>query len=346
MRGARRLLVLAAIGVALSILGALVAPVDMAQAWLAAFVFWIAIPVGSLVLLLVHSLCDSKWGEALRPSLIAGADIMPWMVLVILPILLSVGVIYPWGRLSGETWLDPVFFGVRAVVYIAIWTGIGFLARSRMDPAGRTSRTIAWPCLIIMFPTITLTAIDWIMSTEPHWTSTVYGLAVGDDWVVGALAFAILGSAFSSDPPRDPPVTSGAPLLIALLLLWAYFWGSQLVIVWEENLVHEIPWYVKRSTSGWDAVSHAIILLGFLGPFLLLIWRPVQQSLGMLGLITASILGARVLESWWLTVPDLDRPFAWTHPLALAAMGCLVLSLIAWRRGHVAELRSAEPSHV
>jgi hypothetical protein len=179
--------------------------------------------------------------------------------------------------------------------------------------------------LILLFGSTSLAAFDWLMSIEPRWTSTIFGLLVTAGWVLSATALAL---ALAS---RYVPLGLGASLdgpsriMLALVLLWAYLSVVQLVVIWESNLSDEIPWYLRRIAGGWQWVALGFVVCEFVLPFLILAWRPLRQSRTAVLIAALSILAAHLGEVWWLTVPDFGRAFDWTDPMAVVAMGAAFL---------------------
>ena len=317
--------VLAAVAIAVA---AIWQPAATAQAWLAAWLFWIGLPVGALFVILAHGMVGGPWGIALRPTLHDLAATLPLLSLFLIPILFGGGLVYPWAHAGGTGWLAPPFVALRAVVYVAAWGAIALAARRRPGADGRLSGALAWPCLIVLFGTTSLAAFDWIMSLEPHWTSTIYGMLVTTGWALAGLSAAILiaiARGAADDPAR---LDTLARLLLALAILWAYLSAVQLIVLWESDLGHEIPWLLRRG-GAWGQVAVVFTVFEFVLPFLLLLWRPVRRSPFAVALVALSILAAHLIEIWWLAVPDFPVPFGWTEPVAVVAIGGCLIFMIA-----------------
>ncbi|HEX3882623.1 MAG TPA: hypothetical protein VHW66_08200 [Stellaceae bacterium] len=298
-----------------------------AQAWLAAYLFWVGLPVGALFASLVHGLTGGGWGIALRPALAAMLRTMPLLALLLIPVLIGAPRIYPWALDGGHGWLALPFFTVRAVVYVVLWNLLALgVGRYRL-PDGRLPPGFAWPALILLFGTTTLAAFDWAMTLEPRWTSTIFGLLVTTGWVVSALAVALAATARLTDGER---LDAAARLLLAVILLWAYLSAIQLIVIWESDLSREIPWYLRRSVGGWQFAALAFALAEFAVPFVVLVWRPLRRSPMVVAATALMVAAAHLVETWWLTAPDFTRPFGWPEPLAVIAIGGCVL-LVARR---------------
>jgi hypothetical protein len=294
-----------------------------AQAWLAAFLFWAGLPVGALFLVLVHGLTGGEWGLTLRPALAAMLRAMPLLPLLLVPALLGARHIYPWAMARDQGWLSLPFFAGRAVVYVVLWNAIALCALRRMRPEGWLTPGFAWPALILLFGSTSLAAFDWMMSLEPRWTSTIFGLLITAGWVLSATAAAL--ALVAAPMPRgmgkalDPP----ARILLVLVYLWAYLSVIQLIVIWESDLAHEIPWYLRRSINGWQFMAAGIAVCQFVVPFLILIWQPLRRLPAMVLIAAMSILVGHLAEIWWLTIPDFTRGFGRVEPLAFIAIGAV-----------------------
>jgi hypothetical protein len=288
-----------------------------AQAWLPAYLFWAGLPVGALYLVLVYGLTGGGWGSTLRPALAAMLRTMPLTALFLAPVLLGARHVYP----GSQGWLDRPFFAARAVVYVVLWNAIASGAMRRAGPDGALSPGFAWPALILLFTSTSLAAFDWLMTLEPGWTSTIFGLLVGAGWVLGGVAAAVAITARLSPTGAAEMLDAPAAIMLTLVLLWAYFATVQLIVVWESDLSREIPWYLRRLAGGWEWAAAALAVFEFALPFLILVWRPLRRSRAAVSLAAASILLAHLIETWWLTVPDFGRRMSWIDPLAMAAVG-------------------------
>jgi hypothetical protein len=306
-----------------------------AQAWLAAWLFWIGLPVGALFFLLVHGLTGGRWGESLRPALLGMTGALPLLTLFLLPVLLDARQIYPWTRTGGQGWLDLPFFAIRAVGYLAAWNALALLVRRESRHDGGLPPMLAWLGLIVLFITTSLAAFDWVMTLEPRWTSTIFGLLVTAGWVLSALAAAILIALRGGSIGSAAGLEALARILLALLALWAYLTAIQLIVIWESDLVSEIPWYLRRMAGGWRSVAFIFPSLQFVLPFLMLLWQPARRLPWAVALAAASIVAAHLVEIWWLTVPDFSHPFGVAEPLAMVAIGGCVVFVIArdWSLG-------------
>jgi hypothetical protein len=296
-----------------------------AQAWLAAYLFWAGLPVGALFLVLTHGMTGGEWGLTLRPALLALLRAMPLLALFLIPVLLGARQIYPWALAREHGWLALPFFAARAVVYVALWNALALGAMRRLQPDGGLPPGFAWPALILLFAGTSLAAFDWLMTLEPGWTSTIFGLLVTAGWVLSAAAAALAAAAGRTVLDMTEPLDAPARILLALVCLWAYLSVIQLIVIWESDLASEIPWYLRRSAGGWQWVALGIAILEFAVPFLLLIWRPCRRSRLAVLVAAGAILVGHVGEIAWLALPDFGRGLGWADPLAFIGIGAAML---------------------
>lgn len=324
MSRARRISLLAALtGLILCAVGLAVDPGAVLRGWLAGFAVWVGLPLGSLMLLLAHDLTGGRWGRAARGPLLAAALTMPLVGLFLLPILFGLPQLYPWARpevaatLPNAFYLNTPFFVARAVLFVALWSLLALVA------VRRPGVPMAVAGLILLALSATLAAFDWTMSIEPEWGSSVYGMMVISGHLLAALALATL-TAIVAGSAREPGQRMDlGSLLIAGILLWFYLSFMQFLIIWEENLPHEIAWYVARLRGGWGWMAVLGAVAQGAIPFFALIWWPVKRSRWGLGAVCALLLAAHMLEGWWLVLPGTAGGWTWFAPAATLGMGGL-----------------------
>jgi hypothetical protein len=157
--------------------------------------------------------------------------------------------------------------------------------------------------------TMTLAAVDWAMSLEPHWFSTMYGVIFVVGQALSTLAFAIVASSWlhkrepfrrwlSADHFHDL-----GNLMFAFVLLWAYTTFSQFLIIWSGNVSEETPWYLARTRGGWQGAALALALFHFVLPFLLLLWRRIKRNTSVLPWVALLLLAMRFVDVFWLVAP-------------------------------------------
>ena len=352
-------LVVGAVFSALLVFGLLIDRAQFFQAYLVGFIFWIGITLGSTALLMLQHLTGGAWGLIIRRVLEAATRTLPLMLILFLPILLGLNRIYIWTnkaemdqvpalREKTAKYLNPAFFTARAAVYFAIWMVMMWLLNSWSLQHDRTAnrgllkrlQMISGPGLGLLIITITFASIDWVMSLDPAWSSTIYGLIFVASWSLSALAFGILVMSWlARREPMEAVVRTShfhdwGNLMMALVMLWMYFAFSQYLIIWSGNLPEETVWYVARKHDGWGIIALAIVILQFAFPFLTLLSRAAKNSPQRLGRLALLILIMRVVDVIWLIEPSFNREhfhLSWMDIVAPIAVGGLWIATFAWQ---------------
>jgi hypothetical protein len=245
-------------------------------------------------------------------------------------------------------YLNVPFFAVRAVIYFGVWITLVYLFNKWSLAQDRTAdnrytknmRMLSGPGMVALIFTVTFASIDWYMSLEPEWFSTIYGFIFVAAWSLSALAFVIAMMAWLSG--QEPMKRIVAPLhfhdlgklLLALVMLWSYFAFSQYLIIWSGNLPEEITYYLHRIYGGWGAVIIAIGILHFAAPFLFLLSRDIKRSPRKLALIATLILVMRMVDLLWMLAPAFHhRMWILMDIAAMLGVGGLWLALFMWQLG-------------
>jgi len=329
----------------------------MFQAYLIGWTFWTGISVGSIALLMLQHLTGGGWGLVIRRSLEAATRVLPFMAILFIPIILGSHHLYPWTNPEEvaehpavqfkASYLKLSFFTVRAVIYFGVWLTLVYLLNKWSLEQDRTAdnrytknmRVLSGPGMVAVIFTITFASIDWYMSLEPEWFSTIYGFIYVAAWSLSALAFVIFVMARLS---REEPMRRiVAPLhfhdlgklLLALVMLWAYFAYSQFLIIWSGNLPEEITWYTARIYGAWGAVVVTVAILHFAAPFLFLLSRELKRSPGKLAMVAGLILAMRMIDLIWMLAPAFREHYRWIwlDVIALVGFGGLWLAMFTWQ---------------
>ncbi|HEY8551459.1 MAG TPA: hypothetical protein VIL35_15990 [Vicinamibacterales bacterium] len=353
----QRLALLAgAVGVVGSILGYLMDPEQFLRSYLMAFIYWIALPLGALGLMMVHHLSGGGWGMPIRRILEAASRTLPFLALLGIPILLGLGHVFEWSHAdvvakdpilqAKEPYLNTGFFLARYVIYFVIWSGLAYIlsgwsrAQDEHYTPGseRKFRLLSGPGLILYALASTFAAVDWIMSLDPHWFSTIFGLLFLIQQGVAAMAFVLLmlASLARSGPLasviKPVNVHDCGKLLLAFVMIWAYFAFSQFLIIWSANLPEEIPWYLARMSHGWEWVGLFLLVGQFFLPFFLLLSRDLKRNVRRVASVAAFVLVMRYVDFFWNMAPALGREAPMVHWMDLAALlglGGIWLALFA-----------------
>jgi hypothetical protein len=321
-------------GAVLLVVGYFLWPERFFSSYLVGHIYWLGIALGSLALVMVQHLSGGAWGLAARRILEAASRTLPALALLFVPVLFGIGNLYEWShpdRVAGDPLLEhkagylntPFFIG-RAILYFAIWIGLAFLINrwsARQDAAPdvrwtKKLKAVSAPGLVLYAFSISFAAIDWVMSLEPHWFSTIYGVWLLGGHGISALAVLIVTAAWLVK--REPMIAAykkvhfhdWGKLMLAFTLLWTYFSLSQLLIIWSGNLPEEVVWYDHRLTGGWQYVAVSIALLHFAAPFLLLLSRDLKRDTRRLVPVALLLLAMHWVDYYWNVVPS---PFLMEH---------------------------------
>jgi len=323
--------------------GALIFPPSFFRAYLVAYFFWLGIPVGCLALLMLHHLVGGRWGFMIQWVLEAAIQTLPLMALLFIPLFFGLPDLYPWARTEmvaadpllqqKAAYLNIPFFVARTVAYFAVWIVLGRLLvtwslqqdRSADDTLTLRLQRLSGPGLVLFGLTVSFAAIDWIMSLEPKWYSTIFGMIFMVSFGLAALALAILATRFlASEKPLAQVVLPDrwhdlGNLLLALVMFWAYLNFSQFLLIWSANLAEEIPWYLHRIGGGWEWVAIALILFQFALPFVLLLSRNTKRKSQTLAVVAGAILFMHWLDTLWMVAPSFYPARFHIHWLDIAA---------------------------
>jgi hypothetical protein len=301
---------------------------QLLRSYLIGFLLWAGVAIGSVGVLMLHHMVGGGWGVAIRRSLEAATRTLPLIIVLFLPIALGVHNLYEWSHtdvvakdaiLSKKAaYLNPTGFYIRAVVYFVIW----FLLSTRLNSLSKRQetegywavrpslQTLSAPGLILHTLCVTFAAIDWAMSLEPHWFSTIYGAIFLVNQALSVMAVMIFTVCFlGSKEPMKGVVAKQTfhdlgTLLFAFNMLWAYVSVSQLIIMWSANLPEEITWYVKRLNGGWGNVATVLFLFHFVVVFFLLLNKPIKKNPARLRFVAAWVIAMRLVDLLWIIMPS------------------------------------------
>jgi hypothetical protein len=354
-----RSLILGAAGVVLAAAGLFTNRDIWLQSYLVGYLFWMSITLGSLGVLMVHHLSGGAWGMAGRRIWEAGTRTLPLMALLFVPLALNLPTLYAWARPEvmetdhlihlKAVYLNAPFFLARAVVFFVIWGGLAYLlnkwSREQDEqptllpgPQDRRFRLLSGPGLCLFVLTVTFMSVDWVMSLDAHWYSTIFGVLMLGQQGLSTLAFTIVVLAalvrfqpFSQVATADVFHDLGK-LMFGFLMLWAYFAVSQLLIIWSAGLPEEVPFYLERLQGPWASVSIAVLILQFVLPFLLLLSRDLKRNPNAVRRVALAILVMRVVDIVWMVGPVFRHgsTLHWLDFALVLAIGAVWLPLF-WR---------------
>jgi hypothetical protein len=319
---------------ALLLLALLLSPSQFFRAYLFGFWTWWSLLPGALAILMLHDLTGGAWGDEIRDLLRPMARVLPWLALLFLPIALGLGHIYEWTASDIEVeakrqYLSTPFFLARASTYLAIVAVLAFRATSR----GRDRKTLSSALGLLLYVlVVTFASIDWLMSLEPEWISTGFGLRVVMTQSLGALALVLLLRPLARSTPSTAPASAVlvdlGNLLLAFVLLWAYLAFTEFLIIWSGNLPEEIGWYRERFQNGFEWLAVSLVLFHFGAPFLLLLMRELKKRARAVAFVASGLLVFHVLDSYWLVAPAFrTTPMPhWSHFAALLGVGAFLFA--------------------
>ncbi len=327
--------------------GAIAQPEQFFRSYLFAFLYWFGIAMGALAILMIHHIAGGAWGAVIRRPLESATRTLPLMAVLFLPLLFGVGSLYEWANPEHvahdhvlqhkAVYLNVPFFAARAAFYFAVWSLlVFFLNRWSMEQDKTGDPYIAYKLeqisrggLVLVGLTMSFAAIDWVMSLEPHWFSTIYGVLILGGQVLTAMAFMIaVAATLAKEGPLAAIIGKDqfhdlGKFLLAFVMVWAYFSFSQFLIIWSANLPEEIPWYLKRLQGGWEYVGLVIILFHFVLPFVVLLSRNVKRRPGRLAIVAMAVLLARAVDLFWVVTPAFSPSRLTVHWLDVAALAAV-----------------------
>jgi hypothetical protein len=369
--GGRRLMLASAaiglVGLLLALAGLVLDPGDAAISWLFAFDFWMGLSLGSLILLGAFHTSHAKWPVVLRRVIeVMGSTV--WLLpLLFIPVLLSMKHLFPWvappSHLTPHelellhhkaAYLNVPFFVIRAGSFFVLWAVVAWLLERwsrQQDETGEPSLTARqWKLGAATLPLVALAlsfaTLDWLMSLEPRWVSTIYALYFFSGGFLAVLAILSLVAVHGQRSSlfrgllRPAHFHSLGKLILGFTAFWAYMAFSQYMLVWIADLPEEVPWYLKRTTGGWNVLFLFLALGRFLLPFFVLLSKSVKLSALGLTVVASWTLFAHLVDVYWLILParyEAAPVLHWTQPCALVGMGGLFVAFALWR------LRSGYP---
>jgi hypothetical protein len=352
-------------------------PEQFFRAYLLGFMCWLGVALGSMAILMIRHLTGGGWGMVIRRILGAAMRTVPLLALLFIPVILGIHKLYIWAQPLDQvadkhlrehlenitqTYLTTNGFILRAVFYFAVWNLLSFLLSKwskETDRAGAPDNTsrfkaVAGPGLILYAFTISFAAIDWIMSLDPSWISTIFGLVILIGEVLSAMCFAVVVERIlfdykpMSEMLRPDFVHDHGKWMLTFIMVWAYFSYSQWLIIWAGNLPSEITYYVRRLNGGWGYVGLMVVIFHFAVPFAILLSRPFKRNIRKLAWLAAWLLLMRYVDLFWIVEPNFSRAFLLTPEdvIVPVAIGGFWLAYFYHNLGALPLLPAYDPSAV
>ncbi|HLH17060.1 MAG TPA: hypothetical protein VKX45_07555 [Bryobacteraceae bacterium] len=342
---------------AVSAIGAFINPGDFFHSYLIGWLFWLGVALGSMGFLMMQYLTGGAWGIVTRRTLEAATRTLPVVAALFVPLAFGMPYLYEWARQDRvranallqhrEGYLNPAMFLLRTAFYLAVWIGFAhWLNRwsaEEDEHPGEPLRTrlaqLSAGGLIVYVFLITFASVDWAESLQTEFYSTIWGFLFVAGQGLTSIAFAIAAMWLLSffEPMasvlRPSHFHDLGKLLLMMVMVWAYFSFSQLVIVWAGNLPHEISYYLPRFATSWGWLGVALIVAQFFVPFLLLLSRPLKRNAALLTGVVAIVLLMRYLDLVWIVLPGYhSKAFQMTWLTFTAPLGIGGIWLAAFFR--------------
>ena len=347
-------------GVALIIwaIGAYFNPEQGLRSWLLGFIFWGGISIGSIGLLMLQYLTGGAWGVVIRRILEACSRTLIISAILFLPLVFFVKNLYEWTHLpptdhaiEARGWyLTTWGWSLRAVIYFAVFGVMAYLLNKWGGAQDKTTNhedaerflgiptAFSGPTIVFFVLTVTFAAVDWVMTLDPHWFSTMWGLLFLIGWALSTLCFVVMILAYLSDKAPMNRVVGRrhfhdlGKLMLAFVMVWAYFNFSQFLIIWSGNIPEETGWYINRMELGWGIVGMILVLFHFAAPFLILLRQDLKRRARLLSTIALFIFVMRLVDMFYLISPSprisehgkglaLAASFSWMDIVAPIAVG-------------------------
>jgi len=335
----QRSLVVGAVFAVIAVIFAFIHPDEFYRAYLLGFMCWLGVALGSMAILMIRHLTGGGWGTVIRRILGAAMRTLPLLFLLFIPVFFGIHKLYIWAQPLGniqdkhlrehleqitQTYLTVNGFIIRAVFYFAVWNVLSFLLSkwsketdrpNAPDNSGRF-KAVSGPGLILYGFTISFAAIDWIMSLDPSWISTIFGLIILIGEVLSAMCFAVVVERIlfdykpMSEMLKPDFVHDHGKWMLAFIMVWAYFNFSQWLIIWAGNLPAEITFYLRRLNGGWGYIGMILVLFHFVIPFAMLLSRPFKRNIRKLVWVAVLLLFMGWLDLLWIIEPTFSKTLA------------------------------------
>lgn len=301
------------------------------RAWLLGFMFACGLGVGGLGILHLQYLTGGAWGVVIRRVVEACSRTIPYLALLFIPIAAAALThnLYEWTHMQDDEiikhrgwYLTPVGFVARGVIYFVLWWVMQSLlnkwsaqqdASADYEEAARhlgSATAFSGPSLVFFVLIVSFAAIDWTMTLSPHWFSTIWGFLYVAGWALSCFSFSVVVLAYLSDKAPMNRILGKrhfhdiGKLMLALVMVWAYFNFSQFLIIWSGNIPEETVWFQARMTNGWGWIGLILILFHFAFPYVVLLSRDVKRNAKYLAIMAVFILVLRIVDVFYHIAPS------------------------------------------
>ena len=340
-------LIVGVIFAVIAIIGWVMSPADFYRAYLPSYLFWFEIVAGALGVLMIQYVTGGEWGLLIRRPLGAAARTMPIMLLLFIPIVIGLPHIYEWARPEAiahnpilqakQQYLNRGFWIGRSAFYFFCWILWAWRLRALSlrfyeDRAPETElkrRKWAASGLLMIVLTLTFTSVDWVMSLEPLWYSSMFGISFTIGCGLSAFVYVLFlltqlsRTKAMSEILRPTLFRDLGNLTLAFVMLWAYTAFSQFLLIWYGNLKEETPYYLKRSHGAWGVMAGSLIIFHFFLPFFMLLMRSIKDRPRTIAVVTIILLVMRYVEIYWLVGPAFHGEhfhYSWISAVSFVAI--------------------------
>ena len=344
-------LVVGVAGLVLTLAGLFIDKEQFFYSYHVAFAYWITIALGMLFFTLLHHVTGAVWSIVLRRASEAMIMTLPVLFIFFLPMLFGSHTLFHWTHAEAVAedhllqwksgYLNLTFFIIRAVLFFGIWTALAYflnkysLAQDRDGAPGNQARMrkLSAVGMFLYAFSSTFAAFDWLMSMNPHWYSTMFGVYIFVGGFLASLTFmtvfyqhlkgrGVLADAVTIDHYHDL-----GRMIFAFTVFWAYIGGSQYFLIWYANIPEETVWFLQRWENGWKPVSMLLILLHFAVPFITLAFYAMKRNLVVLRVIATLLVVMHYVDMYWLIMPNRDGGLhlSWMDLTAVAGIGGIIL---------------------
>jgi hypothetical protein len=351
----------AAVWIICVVIGWIFEPAKFYQAYLVAWLFWLGVCLGSMGVVMLHHLMGGEWGFMVRRLGEHAAMTMPLLIVLFIPIIFGMHSLFIWDRPDAvahdallrheQPYLNARFFLLRAALYAVIWLGMAWYLRSASlrhdhtgDPiAAQQMHDVSAVGMVIYFVTMSFAGVDWLMSRDPHWVSTVFGFVlIAAQGISGLCVLIVFLALMINTPPfkehaRENHLNDLGNILLTFVILWAYLSFVQLLVIWMGNKQDEIPWYTARLSNGWGWIAAILLLFHFFVPFFILLMRQLKRKVPVMLWLCAALLVLRILDLFWQSGPSGENPyptvgqiFSWLDLVLPVGMGGLWVAFFLW----------------
>ncbi|MCX6122393.1 MAG: quinol:cytochrome C oxidoreductase [Ignavibacteriales bacterium] len=320
------------------------------------FLFLTSIGIGALFLIALEYIAGAVWSVPMRRVNEFLATLTPIAALMALPLYFHLNDLYRWVKAETvahdavlkvkEPYLNVNFFTFRFVVIFGLWTLFLYLftrnsQRQDIDKDQKHTKFnigLAAAFMPIFAIGLTLIAIDWAMSLEPHWYSTIYGVYYFSGTILAGISAAtyiivkLHEHGYFPQLRRDHFYSLGT-LIFVFVNFWAYIAFSQFLLIWYANLPEETYWFIARWKNGWEYISMLLIVVHFAVPYFMLLSQDSKMDLKRLKFMSIWVLFAHLLDLYWLVMPSYSTSpvVSWmeiSFPLLIVG---LVIVTFSWK---------------